>query len=105
MSGRRSHARFAVLPFPAGVLRILRDVVFTRASDEELLVVGRQPGVRGELVSVHSPDDSHGSWVAEVLESHPVIVDGTVRHQLRLQQVNGTVAPGGAADDERPVDE
>ena len=67
--------------------------------------MGRQPGVRGELVAVHSPDDSDGSWVAEVLESHPVIVDGTVRHQLRLQQINGTVAPAGAADDERPADE
>ena len=105
MSGRRSHARFAVLPSPEGVLRVLRDVVVRSAIDEQLVVVGRQPGVRGELVSVHWADDSNPAVVAEVLESHPVIVDGTVRHQLRLQQMNGTVATSRVADDERSFDE
>ena len=83
---------------------MLRDVVVQSATDEQLVVVGRQPGVRGELVSVHSPDDSNGSVVAQVLESHPVIVDGTVRHQLRLQQIDGAVAPS-VDDEEGPFDE
>ena len=76
-----------------------------RASNEELVVVGRQPGVRGELVSVHSADDFDGSVVAQILDSQPVVVDGTVRHQLRLQQISGTVAASGVAKDERPFDE
>ena len=86
-------------------MRVLSDVVVQSVTDVQLVVVGRQPGVRGEMVSVHSPDDSDGPVVAEVLESHPVIVDGSVRHQLRLQQVNGAVAPSRVADDERSFDE
>ena len=88
MSGRRSHARFSMLPSPEGVFRVLRDVVVRGAMDEHLVVVSRQPGVRGELLSLHSPDDSESTVVAEVLESHPVIVDGAVRYQLRLQPTN-----------------
>jgi hypothetical protein len=105
MSGRRSHARFSVLPSPEGVLRVLRDVVIQIVTDEHLVVVGRQPGVRGEMVSVHSPDDSGGAVVAQVLESHPVIVDGSVRHQLRLQQMNESVAQSDVAPGERSFDE
>ena len=87
-------------------MRVLSDVVVQSVTDVQLVVVGRQPGVRGEMVSVHSPDDSDGSVVAEVLESQPVIVDGSVRHQLRLQQIHGSVAPGSVAiGDERSFEE
>ena len=105
MSGRRSHARFSVLPTPEGVFRVLRDVVVRSTTDEHLVVVGRQPGVRGELLSLHSPDDSDSTVVAEVLESHPVIVDGAVRYELRLQPVNGSDAPRRVVYDEGAFDE
>ena len=104
MSGRRSHARFTVLPSPEGVLRVLRDVVVQSTTTEQLVVLGRHPGVRGELVSVQSTSDSGEPVIAQVLESQPIIVDGSVRHQVRLQQVNGA-ALESAADDERPFDE
>jgi len=104
MSGRRSHARFAVLPSPEGVLRVLRDVVVQSTTTEQWVVVGRHPGVRGELVSVQSPNDSGELVVAQVLESQPIIVDGSVRHQLRLQQMNGSVSRLDA-EDERSFDE
>jgi hypothetical protein len=74
------------------VLRVLRDVVVQSATTEQWVVVGRHPGVRGELVSVQSPSDSGELVVAQVLESQPIIVDGSVRHQLRLQHVNGSVS-------------
>jgi hypothetical protein len=86
-------------------LRILRDVVVRGATDEHLVVVGRQPGVRGELLSLHSPDDSESTVVAEVLDSHPVIVDGAVRYQLRLQPINGSDAPSRVVCDEGAFDE
>ena len=104
MSGRRSHARFAVLPAPEGVLRVLRDVVVQSTTTEQLVVLGRHPGVRGELVSVQSPNDFGEPVIAQVLESQPIIVDGSVRHQLRLQNMNGS-ALERATDGERPFDE
>ena len=105
MSGRRSHARFSVLPSPEGVLRVLRDVVVRGATDEHLVVVGRQPGVRGERLSLHSPDDSETAVVAEVLDSHPVIVDGAVRYQLRLQPINSSGGPSHVVYDEEAFEE
>ena len=105
MSDRRSHPRFSLLPSPEGVLRVLRDVVVQSAAKEQLVLVGWHPGVRGELVSVHLPDDSCESVIAQVLESQPVVVDGTVRHQLRLRQLDGPAAPGRAVDGQRPFDE
>ena len=87
MFGRRSHARFSVLPSPEGVLRVLTDVVVQSATPDHMVVVSRYPGVLGELVSVQSPDDD--DVVARVLESHPIVVDGSVRHQVRLRQMSG----------------
>ena len=84
---------------------MLRDVVVRGATDEHLVVLGRQPGVRGELLSLHSPDDSESTVVAQVLESHPVIVDGAVRYQLRLQPINGSTESGRVTYDERAFDE
>ena len=89
MSGRRSHPRFAVLPSPEGVLRVLRDVVVQRTTLEEMVVVSRDPGVLGEVVSVHSPEEGAGV-TARVLESQLIMVDGSVRHQLRLHTTDGT---------------
>ena len=83
---------------------MLRDVVVQGTTTEQWVVVGRYPGVRGELVSVQSPSDSGELVVAQVLESQPIIIDGSVRHQLRLQHMNGS-ASGRDADDERSFDE
>ena len=49
----------------------------------------RDPGVVGQLVSVQFPQ--HDSDIrATVLDSQPIVVDGNVRHQLRLRHVDGT---------------
>jgi hypothetical protein len=101
MSGRRSHARFEVLPSPEGVLRVLRDVVVQSTTPEHMVVISRQPSVLGELVSVQSPDGAGTDVTARVLESQPIIVDGSVRYQLRLHQENGA-SSGGDADNEPP---
>lgn len=87
MSGRRSHVRFAVLQSPLGILRVLRDIVIQSFSDDHIVAVSREPGVIGELVSVQFAAQSRGALRARVLESQPVVMDGTVRHQLRLRPV------------------
>ena len=87
MSGRRSHARFAVLQSPVGVLRVLRDIVIQSSSDDHIVAVSREAGVLGELVSVQFPSAPSDVVRARVLDSQPVVVDGAVRHQLRLHHI------------------
>ena len=88
MSGRRSHQRFSVLASPEGVLRVMGDVVVQSLSPEQIVLVSRQPGIPGETVSVQSPDDVETLVTAQVLESHPVVIDGSVRYQVRLRQMS-----------------
>lgn len=91
MSGRRSHARFAVLQSPEGVLRVLQDIIVHDTLADHTIAVGREPGILGEAVTVEFPMEAADTISAHVVESQPLVVDGTVRHQLRLQHKN---APG-----------
>jgi hypothetical protein len=90
MSGRRSHQRFAVLAPPEGILRVMGDVVVQSVTSEEIVLVSRQPGIPGETVSVRPPDEAETLIRAQVLESQPIVVDGNVRHQLRLGRMART---------------
>ena len=88
MSGRRSHPRFAVATPWDGAMRVLRDVVVDRVSQAELLVISQAPAIAGELMSL----DLVGAGTTlelrvKVLESRPVIIEGTVRHRIRLHMI------------------
>lgn len=97
MSGRRSHVRFEVLQSPEGVLRVMRDVFVQRAGDREVIAVSREPGVLGEVVAIELPaDDTSAGLQARVVESQPIVVNGTVRHRLRLQAIEAS--PHGDAE-------
>ena len=66
-------------------MRVLRDVVVDRVSREELLVISQAPAIAGEDMSL----DLVGAGTAmqlrvRVIESRPVIIDGAVRHRIRL---------------------
>ena len=87
MSGRRSHVRFAVLQSPTGILRVLRDIDIQSSTNGRIVAVSREPGVLGELVSVQFPTQTSEVLRARVLDSQPVVMDGSVRHQLRLHHV------------------
>ena len=88
MSGRRSHQRFEVTPSSAGTLRVNRDVVVQRTANGELQVLSREPGVRNESMFVQFPDDDPGDAVrVRVIDSKPVVVEGAVRHLLRLHVI------------------
>ena len=85
MSGRRSHPRFAVATPWDGAMRVLRDVVVDRVSREELLVISQAPAIAGEEMTL----DLVGAGATmelrvRVIESRPVIIEGTVRHRIRL---------------------
>ena len=110
MSGRRSHQRFEVSPSSYGTLRVTKDIVVQRVEHDELIVVSREPGVRDERMFVQFPDgDPDGGMSVQVVESRPIIVQGAVRHLLRLRVVSmparavdtplvGTTQEGGSID-------
>jgi hypothetical protein len=97
MSGRRSHPRFGVSEPWGGAIRVLRDVVVNRSDADELLAVSHLAGVVGEQLSLDLlGGGSSLELKVEVLDSRPVIVNGTVRHRLRLGMVSAV------ADDKQP---
>ena len=85
MSGRRSHPRFAVAIPWNGAMRVLRDVVVDRTGRDELLAVSNVPAITGEDMSLDLVSSGrHLALKVKVLESRPVMVEGAVRHRIRL---------------------
>jgi hypothetical protein len=94
MSGRRSHQRFEVSPTSSGTLRVNRDIVVQRKSDRELQVLSREPGVLEERMVIQFPDDSGDAVPVRVVDSKPVVVQGVVRHLLRLHVIGAGCGDG-----------
>jgi hypothetical protein len=88
MSGRRSHPRVVVSPAAQGSLRFLRDVVVQHAEGGEVVAISREPGTKGEVLAIEL---SIGQVIerlqCRVVESAPLLVDGNLRHRLRLTTV------------------
>ena len=93
MSLRRRSSRLQVLNMD-GVLRVWRDVLGVRTDDGDYLVISNEAGVKGERLTMHFAGGAHGSIPVSVVESRPLIFDGSVRHQLRLSPLEmETAAP------------
>ena len=91
MFGRRSHPRFSITTPSEGTLRVLRDVLVQRAAGHELVAISRQAGVVGEILTLELAERTSGPNAAtrvRVIESRPMVLDGAVRHRLRLEPVN-----------------
>lgn len=85
MSGRRSHPRFAVAIPWNGAMRVLRDVIVDRTGRDELLAVSHVPAITGEDMSLDLISAGRNlALKVKVLESRPVMVEGAVRHRIRL---------------------
>jgi len=88
MSGRRHRSRVTFLN-SRGVLRISRDVVVEKAADNEFVAVNSEPGVPGEVLKIaFSANDSREEDTVRVTASRPVLVDGVVKHELRLERLD-----------------
>lgn len=85
MPGRRRDQRFTLsLPWE-GVLRVPSEVVIEQYDGDEVWVVSTAPAHRDELLTL----DATGSeppvtMNVRVTNSVPVLIDGVVRHRLRL---------------------
>jgi hypothetical protein len=85
MRGSRRDPRFALSVPLEGSLRVPGNVVVERYSGDEVWVVSSSPARRDEILTL----DLAGSGPARtmnvrVVDSVPVLIDGVVRHGLRL---------------------
>lgn len=83
MSLRRRDSRFDFVNTD-GVLRVWRDVIGHRTAAGEYLVISNEAGVKGEHLTIYLASSTHRPISVRVLDSRPTIVDGSMRHQLRL---------------------
>ena len=90
--GRRSYQRYSVLPTSEGVLRVLRDVVVQSATDRELVVFSSEPGVLQTTMALELRESlaAPRPLSVRVVESQPVVTNGTVRHRLTLSVVDSS---------------
>jgi hypothetical protein len=95
MSGRRRHQRFLTGGSYEGSLRIRREVVVGGpGEDGTLSVVSDVPGVPDEVLMLDlMAQRAATSLMVQVIDSRPVIVDGAVRHTLRLTVLEGWQRP------------
>jgi hypothetical protein len=71
-----------------GVLRESRDVIVKRLKGDRLLALGNDPGFPGDVLSVELATGNGAEQApVMVLASRPVVVDGIVRYELRLAQL------------------
>lgn len=98
MAGRRRDQRYAPASPWDGSLRVLRDVIVHEEPEGTLVAFGRSPGVVGEELTL---DLAGGGRVVRlavrVLDSRPVVLEGGVRHRMRLDVVRATECGGHEA--------
>ena len=86
MSGRRRDQRFAPGQPWDGALKVLRDVIVQEDPSGSLVAIGQSPAVIGEFMTLDLAGGGHVvTCKVRVQESRPVILDGNVRHRLRLE--------------------
>ncbi len=85
MRARRRDQRFTLSVPWEGALRLPTDVVIESFTDGEVWVVSTVPAHRDEVFTLDALDaGTTDTWHVRVEESVPVLVDGAVRHRLRL---------------------
>lgn len=84
MLGRRSYARLTIVDGAEGVLRLTRDVGLRERTNGDWIAISREAGVLGETLVMAVMDDGV-TVAANVVESRPILLDGAVRHRLRLR--------------------
>lgn len=99
MSVRRRSSRLQVLNAD-GVLRVWWDVTGFRSDASEYLVISDEAAVKGEHLTMYLASDTQRPIPVRVVDSQPMILDGTVQHQLRLSPLEAeTFGPLDTARD------
>jgi hypothetical protein len=74
-------------------MRVLRDVVIQRTERDGLYAISQGPAIADEVMTL----DLMGAGATlglrvRVIDSRPVMVEGSVRHQIRLEVVSNGLA-------------
>ena len=94
MSGRRKHERFAPAQPWDGALTLLRDVIVQEDASGGVVTFGQAPGVLGEELTLDIAGAGHVVTLkVRVQESRPVILEGHVRHRVRLEVLTRSRRP------------
>ena len=73
-----------------GVLRVLHDVDVLHGNGAEVIVISIEPATPGDVMTIEHVDRAGVSTVVRIVESRPVMVDGSLRHRLRLRPLDET---------------
>jgi hypothetical protein len=73
-----------------GVLRLWRDVVGHRTGNGDYLVVSNEAGLKGERLTVYLASGEQQPIPVRVVDSRPIVRDGSVLHELRLTPLERT---------------
>jgi hypothetical protein len=85
MAGRRRDQRFTLSVPWEGALRVPADVVIERYGEKEVSVMSNAPAHRDEVLTLDaSGSEPPVTLNVRVTSSVPVLIDGVVRHRLRL---------------------
>ncbi len=92
MSVRRRDSRLEIVN-AEGVLRVLRDVIVDRTDHREFVALSTEAGVKGEVLTIYFAKDGNAPVSVRVVDSRPTMVEGSVRHRLRLMTVQDAAGP------------
>jgi len=86
MRDRRAEERVAFIEPTYGVVRGFCDVVVQRNGETGWIAISRQPAAAGETLILDIDESGRPHRLAVcVVESRPVILEGDMRHWIRLQ--------------------
>ncbi len=92
MTGRRSRARITFLNSD-GMLRISRDVVIKKAAENEFVALSSEPSGPGDVLTItFSAEDRRQTDRVRVIGRRPVVMDGVLKYELRLERLDGHAA-------------
>jgi hypothetical protein len=90
MPNRRRDKRFRLTEPADGVVRVFPDALVQPTGEDEWIAISREAAVAGEtlFLDIVEPDAGEGELSHRlpvcVIDSRPVIVEGAMRHRLRL---------------------
>ena len=97
VSDRRSYNRYRLTEAAEGTVRLFPDVIVEPYGEDQWIATGREAAVSGEtlILDIVLRDADEGELRHRlpvcVIDSRPIILDGDMRHRIRLH--SGTLAP------------
>jgi hypothetical protein len=88
MLGRRRDERYGFTQPADSSVRVYSDVIVKWSADDEWIAVSREAAVIGEMLVLDVDDgEQRNRFTVCVIESRPIIIDGDMRHRIRLHNV------------------